>query len=96
VKPRAFDRLERRLLDALPIAAESADVDAFDRRVLDCFSTPTGLKSIPAQLKRQAILRHIVRGFESGLRYSEKEVNRLLAGFHPTSPRSAVSSSTTG
>ncbi len=85
VRPRAFDKLERRLLEALLIAAESADVDAFDRRVLDSFLDAHGrLRSIPAQLKkRQAVLRHIVRSFEPGKRYSEKEVNGVLAGFHP-------------
>lgn len=87
VRPRAFDRLERRLLDALPIAAESADVDAFDRQVLDAFLDAHGrLKAIPAQLKkRQAILRHIVTKFEPGERYTEKEVNAVLSRFHPDS-----------
>lgn len=84
IRPRAFDKIERRLLDALPIAAESADIDAFDRRVLDSFLDAHGrLKSIPAQLKkRQAILRHIVRKFDSGQHYTEKEVNAVLAAFH--------------
>lgn len=85
LRPRAFDKLDRRLLDALPIAAESADVDAFDRRVLDTFLDARGrLKSIPAQLKkRQAVLRHIAREFEPGKRYAEYDVNQVIAGFHP-------------
>jgi predicted transcriptional regulator len=85
LRPRAFDHLERRLLDALPIAAESADLDAFDRGVLDAFIDPHGrLRSIPAQLKkRQVVLRHIVRKFEPGTRYSEKQVNEVLAAVHP-------------
>jgi hypothetical protein len=84
VQPRAFDHLERRLLDALPIAAESADLDAFDRRVLDSFLDAHGrLRSIPAQLKkRQAILRHIVREFEPARRYTEKDINEVLVRFH--------------
>jgi DNA-binding HxlR family transcriptional regulator len=85
IRPRAFDKLQRRLLDALPVAADSADVDAFDRRVLDAFLDAHGrLRSIPAQLKkRQAIIRHIVHSFDLDRRYTEKEVNAVLASFHP-------------
>jgi hypothetical protein len=41
------------------------------------------LVSIPAQQsKRRVVLQHIVRVFEPGIRYPEREVNALLAVWH--------------
>src|SRR3954471_24833571 len=40
--------------------------------------------SIPAQhSKRRVVLEHLVRVFEPGVRYPEREVNALLAAWHP-------------
>lgn len=68
------------------IAAVTADVnlDAFEQKVIRDFSSPDGrLKTIPAQRKKlEIILRHILNSFEPGLRYSEKQVNEILARFH--------------
>jgi biotin operon repressor len=66
-------------------AIEDVDLDAYDRKVLADYSTPDGrLKTIPAQRKKlDAVLRYIVKSFEPGLRYPEKEVNDILARFHP-------------
>jgi hypothetical protein len=63
---------------------ENVDVDAYDRKVVRDYSLPDGrLKTIPAQRKKlEAILRHLVKSFEAGRRYSEKQVNEILAGFH--------------
>lgn len=42
------------------------------------------LKEIPAQRKKQmVILRRLVKEFEPGRRYPEKEVNEILKRFHP-------------
>lgn len=42
------------------------------------------LASIPAQQsKRRVVLEHLVRVFEAGVRYPEREVNALLAVWHP-------------
>src|ERR671932_96107 len=42
------------------------------------------LVSIPAQAsKRRIVLEHLVRVFEPGVRYPEREVNALLAVWHP-------------
>ena len=42
------------------------------------------LTSIPAQYtKRRVVLEHLVRVFEPGVRYPEREVNALLAVWHP-------------
>jgi hypothetical protein len=41
------------------------------------------LKTIPAQRKKlEAILRYVVKAFEPGVRYSEKQVNERLAQFY--------------
>ena len=83
----AIHQLAARLItkDALPQAAEDVDVDAFDRKVVRDFSRRDGsLKEIPAQEKKlQAILRRIVKDFEPGRHYAEKQVNEIIAHFHP-------------
>jgi biotin operon repressor len=60
------------------------DVDAYDRKVIRDFVRPDGsLKEIPVRRRKlEAILRHIVGEFEPGKRYSEKQVNAILAHFH--------------
>jgi hypothetical protein len=41
------------------------------------------LKTLPSQRKKlQAVLRYVVRGFDTGMRYSEKQVNEILARYH--------------
>jgi biotin operon repressor len=68
----------------LASAAVGVDVQAYDRKVLTDFSRPDGtLKSIPAQRRKlEAVLRCLVQSFEPGRRYSEKQVNAILARFH--------------
>ena len=69
--------------DLISVAA-GVDVDGYDRKVVHDFSRPDGsLKEIPAQRKKlEAILRHVVRDFEPGKRYSEKQVNQMLSRYH--------------
>ncbi len=78
--------MARRLLarETLPAAAADVDLDAYDRKVVRDFSLPDGrLKALPAQYKKfQAILHHVVREFEPGVRYEEKQVNEILGRFH--------------
>jgi len=68
----------------LSAVAGDLDLDAYDRKVLNDFLLPDGrLKSLPAQHKKQqAVLRHIVKRFEPGARYSEKQVNEMLRQVH--------------
>jgi biotin operon repressor len=68
----------------LVTAAAGVDVAGYDRKVVADFSRPDGsLKEIPAQRKKlEAILRHVVRDFEPGRRYSEKQVNQTLSRYH--------------
>jgi len=68
----------------LASVVEDVDLDAYDRKVLEDYSLPDGrLKTIPAQRKKlEAVLRYVVKTFEPGVRYSEKQVNEMLARFH--------------
>jgi biotin operon repressor len=65
-------------------AVSHLDGDAFDRKVIADFSRPDGsLKSIPAQRRKmEAVLRHVVRAFQPGRRYSEKSLNAILKRYH--------------
>jgi predicted transcriptional regulator len=60
------------------------DADAYDKKVIRDYSRRDGsLKTIPSQRKKlEAALRYVVQAFEVGKRYSEKQVNEILAGYH--------------
>jgi len=68
----------------LSTVTAEVDVDAYDAKVVRDFTKRDGsLKTIPAQQKKlEAILRHVVKSFEVGKRYSEKRVNEILSKFH--------------
>lgn len=68
----------------LASVASNVDADAYDRKIIGDFTRPDGsLKEIPAQRKKlEAILRYVVKAFEPGTRYSEKQVNEILARYH--------------
>jgi hypothetical protein len=52
--------------------------------VLRTFLRDGRLVSVPAQQsKRRVVLEHLVHVFEPGVRYPEREVNALLAAWHP-------------
>jgi hypothetical protein len=58
--------------------------DPAEDAVLRTFLRDGRLVSIPAQhSKRRVVLEHLVHVFEPGLRYPEREVNALLAAWHP-------------
>jgi predicted transcriptional regulator len=86
MEPKALEKVAQRLLsqELLPAAIAEVDLDAYDRKVVTNYLMPDGsLKALPSQRKKlDAILRHLVSVFERGLRYSEKEVNEILARFH--------------
>jgi len=83
----ALEAASRSLFSTEQIAAIASDVDldAYDRKVLADFSLLDGsLKEIPAQRKKlEVILRHVVKAFQPGRKYAEKQVNEILARFHP-------------
>lgn len=68
----------------LSTVAAEVDADAYDAKVIRDFTHRDGrLKTIPAQRKKlDAILRHVVKSFDAGRRYSEKRVNEILSKFH--------------
>ena len=78
-----FGAAARAAAEAAP-APEPLSEDPAEDAVLSAFVRDGRLVSIPAQLsKRVVVLRHLVRVFEPGVRYPEREVNALLAVWHP-------------
>jgi len=82
----ALETTTRRILSSEQIthAPLDVDLDAYDHKVLADFTRPDGsLKTIPAQQKKlEAVLRYVVKAFEPGKKYSEKQVNLILSRFH--------------
>lgn len=68
----------------LSTVVSEVDADAYDKKVIKDYSRRDGsLKTIPSQRKKlEAILRHVVKAFEVGRRYSEKRVNEILSQYH--------------
>ena len=79
--------MARRLLSHENLDQLAADVDqgAYERRVLSNFLRTDGsLREIPAQRKkRTVILHHILDAFQPEKRYTEAQVNEILARYHP-------------
>ena len=68
---------------ALAPPPEPLSEDPAEDAVLQTFLRAGRLVSIPVQLsKRRVVLEHIVRVFEPGVRYPEREVNALLGAWH--------------
>ena len=64
--------------------AEPLSADPGEDAVLRAFLRDGRLVSIPAQRsKRLVVLEHLVHVFEPGVRYPERQVNALLAAWHP-------------
>lgn len=68
----------------LSSVASEVDADAYDKKVIKDYARRDGsLKTLPSQRKKlEAILRYVVKAFEVGKRYSEKQVNEILARYH--------------
>jgi hypothetical protein len=66
------------------VSAEDFEGDAYDRKILADYTAPdSSLKSIPTQHKKLlVILRHLVKLFEPGQQYIEKQVNEILRRAH--------------
>jgi hypothetical protein len=77
-----FAAAARAAAEAAPRPEPLSDDPAEDA-VLSAFVRNGRLVSIPAQHgKRRVVLDHLVRVFEPGVRYPEREVNALLAVWH--------------
>ena len=72
-----------------PRADLTETVDAFDKKVLETFTTPDGrITSFPVQEKKFLVLvRHVLKAFEPGVRYPEKRVNQILANYNEDTAR---------
>ena len=83
---KALQSKSRDLFSQENLAASVVDVnaDAYDNKVVKDYIRKDGsLKTIPAQRKKlEAVLRHVVKAFKVGKRYSEKQVNEILSGHH--------------
>ena len=78
-----FGAAARAAAEAAP-APEPLSSDPAEDAVLSAFVRNGRLTSIPAQQsKRRVVLEHLVRVFEPGVRYPEREVNALLGVWHP-------------
>jgi hypothetical protein len=77
-----FGTAARAAAEAAP-APEPLSDDPAEDAVLSAFVRDGRLVSIPAQRgKRLVVLHHLVRVFEPGVRYPEREVNALLGVWH--------------
>jgi hypothetical protein len=78
-----FGQAARAAAEGTPPRPPLSDDPAEDA-VLQAFLRDGRLVSVPAQLsKRRVVLDHLVRVFEPGVRYPEREVNALLRAWHP-------------
>ncbi len=68
------------LAENLPRPPQAEEGDAFERKVLSSFTDPEGrITAIPAQEKKfLVILRYVLKAFEPGVRYTEKQVNEII------------------
>jgi hypothetical protein len=83
LRSELFGAAARAAAEAAPPPEPLSDDPAEDA-VLSAFVRDGRLVSIPAQYtKRRLVLEHLVRVFEPGVRYPEREVNALLAAWHP-------------
>lgn len=76
------------ILDLLQAQSDESAVqrqrdEAYRQKVLDTFFEYGRLKSIPTQKKKERIiLEELVKAFEPGRTYTEREVNITLADYH--------------
>lgn len=76
------------ILDLICERSDEADLqrqrdEAYRQKVIDTFFEYGKLKSIPTQKKKERIiLEELVKSFETGRTYTEREVNIILADFH--------------
>lgn len=81
-----LEEMAKRLLqpEKLEMLAEESAADEYDRKVLAAFTTPDGrIKAFPAQEKKFLVLvRYVLKEFEPGTKYTEKQVNQILIRFN--------------
>ena len=75
--------------ERLPDLAGDVDRTAYDRKVLENFTDPDGrIKAFPVQQKKLLVLlRYVVRSFDPGQHYSERQVNEILSRYSEDTAR---------
>lgn len=80
-----LESMSRRLLarETMPAVTAGVDMDAYNRKVRNTFCDSEGrILRFPAQRKKfEVVLRHVAKGFEPGVRYTEKQVNEILSSY---------------
>jgi predicted transcriptional regulator len=68
----------------LSSVVSEVDADAYDKKVIKDYGRQDGsLKTLPSQRKKlEAVLRYVVKAFDVEKRYSERQVNEILARYH--------------
>jgi DNA-binding HxlR family transcriptional regulator len=80
--PDTLRRLNRRLAPEKLAIPDDAVGDEWERKVLADFTEQGRLKAIPAgERKRLVILKWFARKFQPGTRYTELQVNAIIAEF---------------
>lgn len=78
--------MAQRLLheEGLPKLSEQEGQDAFERKVLATFTDAEGrITAFPHQEKKYlALLRYVVKAFEPGVQYTEKQINEILSRYN--------------
>ena len=87
LETQVLEEMSKKILarDIIPAVTADMDMDAYDRKVINTFCNPDGsIRQFPAQSNKkfEAILRHVVKGFEPGVRYPEKQVNEILLRYN--------------
>lgn len=82
----ALQAMAQRLLaeETLPLITADVDLDAYDRQVINNYSSPDGgLRQIPTKRRKfEAVLRYVVQAFEPDRKYTEKEINEILSEYN--------------
>ena len=82
LETKTLEEMSQRLLarETLPAVTAEIDMDAYDRKVINTFCDEQGrIRQFPSQQKKfEAILRYVVKDFESGRHYTERQVNEIL------------------
>jgi DNA-binding HxlR family transcriptional regulator len=82
---RRLEELSKKLYTTEGMQAISSQVDAstYERKVLQAFTEGSKLLQIPASRKKRLVILHwLLRDFEHGRKYTEKEVNERLLQHH--------------
>ena len=91
LEAKNLEAMAQRLLakEALTAPPLAGDLDAYDQKVLKNYqSADHRFNKFPTQEKKMgAILRFVVKAFESGKRYQEQEVNEILKQFSDDTAR---------